>query len=320
MSKYGDIIDKTWMSFLSFPAVNFLSNNNRLRHLLSEELHNISIIFMMTIAIIIGIPLLNNLCPLCGHLYGKVYTHGQPNTKKFALCVLFCDLFNNKTSDKDRDLLWKILHGYQQTRADKNTKTSKKNKTLVKTIVKNQSNNSTALNIFITLNDLEKYPAIIRDLVEMGHFVGLTLSTIASTYHYNTLIHKSREKFVEVTGNPPLWIKAISHPSSNAIWTPSTFRNCRDLGMRVAFCSTYIEVSQECLSSTQVNSIVNDIIDKRGGSFIYISANQTIRLKGMGVVLSLCLLLEDLYKNEKCQELKPCSIQVVAKEHPLMTL
>merc|ERR1712070_1126906 len=36
------------------------------------------------------------LCPFAEHLYSRVYTHGQPNTKKVALCIFdWCNTGKN---------------------------------------------------------------------------------------------------------------------------------------------------------------------------------------------------------------------------------
>ena len=69
-------------------------------------------------------PLLNNLCPLCGNLYVRVYTNGQPKTMNVALCVLFRDFFNTHAGNKNLDLFQKLLHVYQRKKADNNSLTT----------------------------------------------------------------------------------------------------------------------------------------------------------------------------------------------------
>ena len=100
------------------------------------QLHTL-LIFFMTLPVVIGIPLLHNLCPITGHLFGRVYTHGNPNTKKAAICVQFSE--------------------YQ-------------------TILNNDKLEAGLLNIFVTLNDLNDSASIIRDLHDRGHNIGLTLT------------------------------------------------------------------------------------------------------------------------------------------------
>ena len=62
-------------------------------------------------------------------------------------------------------------------------------------------NESIFINIFVTLYELETYPTIIKDLVKLGHFVGLTLTDKCTSVNYSALISESHEKFTDVKGH-----------------------------------------------------------------------------------------------------------------------
>ena len=186
------------------------------------------------------------------------------------------------------NLLQKLLHVYQLKKDDSNALMTCKKMEEKEDIVKSETdlvdNESIVINIFVTLYELETYPTIIKDLVKLGHFFGLTLPDKCTSVNYSALISESHEKFTNVIGTPPLWINEVIYPTSVNIWTPSTFLTFKSLGMRVYYCSTHVEISQEFLSCTQMNSIVEDIMDKLGGSFIYLLESEIMREKGLEII------------------------------------
>lgn len=123
-----------------------------------SEADVISFSLVMTLAMItaVGVPLLNALCPMGGYLFSRAYTHGQPNTKKVALCVNFSTL---PRDSNERIQIWKSLE---------------KKKT-------NSQKVSAVLNIFVTLEDLTLFSTELKSMAEKGHTIALAPSEFHET-------------------------------------------------------------------------------------------------------------------------------------------
>ena len=262
----------------------------------------ILIIIMLTMTTIIGVSLINALCPLGGYLYSRAYIHGQPNTKKVALCINYCDLpkkkRKNDNDDDDathmsgdvRDEIWKTL----QTREQKTTSSGDNNATTTTTAV---------LNIFVTCKDMALYSKEIIKIANHGHAIELTLTDdtllsksgihghIHQFFVYSTptirggksacaelqLAHREYTKlFVNETTvmkKKPTWFLSMSSLGRH----PMVLRMANDLGMKVTYWSAIICLTTDdnrggLFSIEQKIELQNDVLNKNGGNIIYITA------------------------------------------------
>eukprot|EP00559_Dactyliosolen_fragilissimus_P002593 CAMPEP_0184866524 /NCGR_PEP_ID=MMETSP0580-20130426/22754_1 /TAXON_ID=1118495 /ORGANISM="Dactyliosolen fragilissimus" /LENGTH=586 /DNA_ID=CAMNT_0027366259 /DNA_START=70 /DNA_END=1830 /DNA_ORIENTATION=- len=282
--KYGDFVLGCWIHlvkfFISTANVEVSAHEDVIDGALS------SLALFLVICTIIIIPTLNNTCPLSGHLFGKVYTHGQPNTKNIAICVMFSDLFKELTSTNDKEILWKKVKDFD-----------------------GKKGTSPVLNIFVTSQDLEEHPTIIKELVKDGHCVGITSTSQACS----KVVLETHKKYSEVIGKEPLWYHVGSNTRGR---NPGCIRTCFKLGLRCALWSTKVNVIMTGFSDHQLKLISDDIIDKNGGSFVYVSNDNSI--VGEGVVKGVCQILDKLaIINREHDENTKFSLQAmgsVAKE------
>ena len=249
IDKYGDIIAWIMKQELSvLPSILVTTD---------EDVVSLSLVLSLAMITAVGVPLLNSLCPMGGYLFSRAYTHGQPNTKKIALCVNFADLL--KATGNKRTSIWKALEK------------------------KKVGDQTTAiLNIYVTLEELTLYPTQIQMMVDKGHFIALVPTEFEeeeresfcglSMFQGNTSscnLHFAHFEYTELFGEEPTWVLSKSADSIGR--HPSLFRVARDLGMKVAYWSSYLQLTGDKLSSEQKSILKDDCSDKNGGSIIYIA-------------------------------------------------
>ena len=188
---------------------------------------------LMTLTTIVGIPLIHNLCPINGHLFGRVYTHGNPNTKEVAICVNFSDykLACQKLSKEEGDLKRNDL-----------------------------------LNIFVTLNDIVEDKDLIKLLHGMGHNIGLRLEN--DNKDLSTL-DEAFKLYEEAMGGKPNYFHTGIHDMGKH---PSSYLVASQLNMRSILWSTLINASCTEVTRVESITVVieNDITIHKGGSIIYL--------------------------------------------------
>ena len=247
VDKYGDYIGGKLIMVFGYLKSMGLLTDSPLRS--GDDIFSFSFVIMLAIITAVGVPTLNALCPLGGYLYSRAYIHGQPNTKKVALCISYSDL------PKDRTTLWAIL-------ADK----------------KKEGQATAVLNIFVTLENLKMHPSELKLIAAKGHklllepteFLGLSLfQKTAATCN----IEFAQYEYTEVLGEAPAWLLAKSVDTVGR--HPSLFHKASDLGMKVVYWSTLVKVASGKLTSQQKDDIVDDCQDKNGGSIIYISSDNS---------------------------------------------
>lgn len=282
VDKYGDYIGgKSIVAFGYLKSMGLLTDSP-LRS--GDDIFSFSFVIMLVIITAVGVPTLNALCPMGGYLYSRAYTHGQPNTKKVALCISYSDL------PKDRTTLWAIL-------ADK----------------KKESQTTAVLNIFVTLENLKMHPSELKLIAAKGHklslepteFLGLSLfQKTAATCN----IEFAQYEYTEVMGEAPAWLLAKSVDTIGR--HPSLFHKASDLGMKVAYWSTLVKVASGKLTSQQKDDIVDDCQDKNGGSIIYITTDNSTSTTTAALCEVVSMLDEFTFE----------SLSDVARDDPTMVL
>jgi len=247
IDKYGEII--AWIMKQELSVLPLVVSD--------EDVVSLSLVLSLAMITAVGVPLLNSLCPMGGYLFSRAYTHGQPNTKKIALCANFSDLL--KATGNKRTSIWKALEK------------------------KKVGDQTTAiLNIYVTLEELTLYPTQIQLMVDKGHFIALVPTEFEeeeresfcglSMFQGNTSscnLHFAQFEYTELFGEEPTWVLSKSADSIGR--HPSLFRVSRDLGLKVAYWSTYLQLTGDKLSSEQKSILKEDCSDKNGGSIIYIT-------------------------------------------------
>lgn len=118
------------------------------------------------------------------------------------------------------------------------------------------------LNIYATLDDMQSHFQELVELAKKGHCIALAPSANieAAFDEYNHL-------FGEAAG----WAFSNSDAAGRH---PMYLRKAHDLGMKVAYWSTLVQIEAATLTDEQTKSIVDDVVDKNGGSIIYISCGK----------------------------------------------
>ncbi|KAL7552697.1 hypothetical protein ACHAWF_015934 [Thalassiosira exigua] len=227
---------------------------------------------VMTLALItaIGVPLLNGICPIGGYLFSRAYTHGQPNTKKAALCVGFADLGTQKRAD-----LWKSLEKKESV-----------------------------LNIFVTLEDMHLHAAELKLLSGKGHAISLAPTEFKDTLcglsmfqgNKSCNIQIAHHEYTELFGDEPSWVLAKSADSIGR--HPAFLRVVKDLGMKVSYWSTHVEVAGNKLTDAQLREVREECSDKDGGSIIYVALGKGAPPSCMSSALSEIIDSLDGYSLE----------------------
>jgi len=214
-----------------------------------------SILFFVTLPTVIGIPLIHYLCPINGHLFGRVYTHGIPNSKKVAVCIKFADFFKESNDiGKEYEKVWQSLQSWGSNNTTRGSSRKKKEEDTV------------SLNIFITKKDLEHSSEIIIQLAKMGHTIGLTVdhknsSTLKDTFEVCKGVLKEKS----------VWY----FPGSDSIGKrPASYHTAFKLGMRSLLWSCLVDVSssRSFTDGGNVQEMVKEEVEAHGGgSFFYLT-------------------------------------------------
>ena len=215
------------------------------------------VILLVMISSVIGVPLLNALCPMGGYLFSRAYTHGQPNTKRVALCVKYSDL------SKD-DELWDVLLMKKKEGSD-------------------NSIPAAVLNIYVTLEELTLYRNELQEIAKRGHFIALSPTEFDEPYSGLSLFSGNKStcnlqiahyEYTELFGVEPTWLLSRSARSSGR--HPAMLCEARNLGMKVVYWSTLIQLMPggRSLSISQKNAIRDDCSDKNGGSIIFLTSEE----------------------------------------------
>ena len=237
IDRYGDFVGGVGRTVIAWLCLD------RVPLEMDGEGRDDTLVLIMAMTTAMGVAVVNALCPMGGYLFARAYTHGQPNTKKVALCVKYSDLDDAVAS----------LQSLEATKA--------------------------ILNIFVTLEDLQSNPNELKELVKMGHHVALASSRPLGFFTGFSFMHsKSASSNIEaafneynqVFGQSASWVLSDSVISRH----PTYLRRAHDLGMKVAYWSTLVEVKASTLSEEQRTFIVNDVVDKNGGSIIYITPDK----------------------------------------------
>jgi len=251
-----------------------------------------TLVAFVTTVIVVGVPLVNSLCPISGYLFGRTYTHGQPNTKRVAVSVEFSELFpstaaatatTTTSSESDRQEIFKTLAAWKTTMEDD----SSKNKSL-----------KAVLNINVTSFDLAEFPKDIQKLHMAGHEICIAMlpkGTPAS-------IERAHQYYLKVLGCSPSWYHTGSSSSGSY---PKCHTMASSLGMRSAMWSTSINATTKC-----VEALTAELDTHRGGSFIF------LQCKDAGLFTALQCVLQILQDGN----FVPTTLSLVAKEEHHMEL
>lgn len=282
VDKYGEFIGGESITLIRYVQSTGLLSDSLLRS--EDDIFSFSFVIMLAMITVVGVPCLNALCPMGGYLYSRAYTHGQPNTKRVALCISYSDL------PKDRTTLFAIL-------ADK----------------KKDDQTTAVLNIFVTLEDLKMHSNELKLIASKGH----KLSLEPTKFHGLSILQKNvatcniefaHYDYSELFGEAPSWLLAKSVDTVGR--HPSLFHKATDLGMKVVYWSTLVQVASDKLTTQQKEDILSDCKDKNGGSIIYITSDNS----SSNLTAPLCELVSML-DEFTCE-----GLSTVARDDPTMVL
>jgi hypothetical protein len=156
------------------------------------------------------------------------------------------------------------------------------------------------LNIYVTLDDMQSHFQELVELAKKGHCIALAPSANieAAFDEYNHLFGKAAGwafSNSDATGRHPMYL-----------------RKAHDLGMKVAYWSTLVQIEAATLTDEQTNSIVDDVVDKNGGSIINISCGKGATKDSL---TNAVLTIVDAIKNYSISPLSQ-----VVKDDATMTL
>ena len=222
------------------------------------------VILLVMVSSVIGVPLLNAMCPMGGYLFSRAYTHGQPNTKRVALCVNFSDL------SKD-DKLWDELLGKNEVGSSSRGQG------------RDNSKLAAVLNIYVTLEELTLCRNELQTIAKRGHFIALSPTEFDEPYSGPSILYGNRStcnlqiahyEYTELFGEEPKWL--LSRSAGSCGRHPAILCEARNLGMKVVYWSTLIHMSTggRGLSIDQQSAIRDSCSDKNGGSIIYLSCEK----------------------------------------------
>jgi len=290
LDKYGDsIASKSAMLKEYLQSTGVLSDGD----VYGGDIISFSLVMTLAMITSVGVPLLNALSPVGGYLFSRAYTHGQPNTKKVAMCVNFSDL------PKDAGKIVQILNSLEKKKADGLT--------------------TGVLNTFVTLEDLKQFPTELKSMAEKGHAISLAPSEFQGTFCGLSLfqwnkasreIESARREYSKTFGKEPSWL--FSKSADNIGRHPSLLRGASDFGMKVAYWSTLVQLTGNRLTSDQKRIIGGDCSDKKGGSVIYVTFEQGVSPSSISTLLGEVVDLLDGFNIE--------SLSDVAKDDASMIL
>lgn len=204
VNKYSANIDET-TKLVAISLMNHLMDTKLDSILMEESQFAKFMVMFLTLPSMLGLPLLQNLCPINGHLFGRVFVHGNQSTKKAALCVNYSD---------------NILG--------------------VKALSGNDDNSKNTLNIFVTLNDLKHCADTIKKLHKSGCTIGLRLTE--NDNNPSVTLKEASELCEMITGlKPSFYHTGIYHAGK----LPRCYQIASSLNMRSILWSVIVKAKDD---------------------------------------------------------------------------
>lgn len=268
VEKYGESIAAKGVVLREYLQSAGLSSRGDVH---DEDMASFSLVMTLAMITAIGVPLLNSLCPIGGFLFSRAYTHGQPNTKKVALCVNFSELPSDASKRKS------VLDFFEKK--------------------KKEGQMTAVLNIFVTLEEL--FSLELKLLGDLGHAISLAPSEFhesicgLSMFKGNNSCNLdiAHHDYAELFGKNPTWFFAKSADSLGR--HPSLLRGASDLGMKIAYWSTFVQLTDdETTRDLNIAAIKGECSEHNGGSIIYVTLKTGVSSKCMSY--SLCEIVDAL--------------------------
>jgi hypothetical protein len=232
---------------------------------------------LLGLATMIGVPLVNMLSPLGAYVVSRAYTHGQPRTRRVALCIQFKDLLSESREKTDESM-----------------------KNLVSITQKKH-----ILNIFVTAQELRLYPEIITKLQSVQHAFGICSSTVDG-------ILDAYKEFVQLLKIEPQWYHVGSQGGVSV--GLDALKTAADLNLKVSFWSTHIAVgSREALLNVDLPSLCGDVNATMGGNIIRLSDTWD---DAESFVTAICLIVQELGTNSEIKYSFSALSDVAGKTQP----
>ena len=175
------------------------------------------------------------------------------------------------------------------------------------------------LNIYVTLEDLMMYSMELKLIAEKGHAIALAPTEFEEELFCGLSLFQGNKstcnlqighfEYTELFGKEPNWVLSKSADSIGR--HPSFLRETRDLGMKIVYWSTLVQLKGNGLTSEQKSALTSDALDKNGGSIIYVIVEDGV--SSNTITTSLCEVIDTLgYSLE--------SLSDVAKDEATMIL
>ena len=302
VEKYGD-----WLNSIMEQISNFLMNHTEMdvNAFLDNE-HDLSWVYVCWIVLVLmhvvmGVSMVNSLCPMSGYLFGRTYMHGQPHTGRIAICVEYGD--------------WKTLTGQEREELLQGLKKMTKG---IDTKGQNQSqmernkNVKAALNINVTATDLVEHGKDIQLLRKDGHEIVISIdgSTVNS-------INVAYQSFATIfDGASATWY----HPGKNFKGTvPQCHSIASSLGMRSIVWSNYVNSVDNAESLEGQEGLEKH----GGGSIVYVCANANANANtstNASKSDAFVAILKRVLELVDGAQFVPTTMSLVAKEDTTMEL
>lgn len=234
LAKYGKLIASYSSSGRDMLQSAGLLNTGGLD---GKEMLPLSLVMSLAAIMAVGVPLFNSLCPLGGYLFCRAYTHGQPNTKKVAICIYFAEMPKDGV---------KVIN-----------------------LCRELAKRNALLNFLVTLEELTMYPSELKLIAQKGHTLVLAPSNYDERYRGLGILKSSKQScnlqishhdYEAMLGETPKWMLAKSSDSRH----PSFLHEARKLGLKVVYWSTI---------SSDKQTILKDCQDKNGGSIVLVQSS-----------------------------------------------
>jgi len=244
-------------------------------------------IVLVLMNVVMGVSMVNSLCPLSGYLFGRTYMHGQPHTGRIAICVEYSDL-KAVMKEQREELFQEMLKKNKKGGANKNV------------------NVMAVLNINVTASDLAEHEQDIQLLRKDGHEIVITIDG-ASVNSINVAYQSFATAF---DGASATWY----HTGTNLKGTvPQSHSIASSLGMRSVMWSNYIT------SMNNAESLEEGLVKHGGGSIVYVcgSANAKASASKSGDFVAILKRVLELVEGA---EFVPTTLSLVVKEDNTMEL
>lgn len=253
VDKYQSLVHNVILSLASLITKQLLQGSG-----VDYNLDKVLILFL-SFTTMMGIVLIQNLCPMSGHLFGRVYTHGYPNTKRVAICVNF--------SEYKKELEETVMTRRQSEKEDSHD----------------------ILNVFVSLNELKEYTELVRKLHELGYHIGLRLS--GNDGGSSLVLNETYTEYEKLLGLKPIsYHTGMDHSGK----LPSCYQSADSLGMDCISWSMIVTSVKDVN-----DSVNHELKAHGGGSIIFLSTDnsQEIILKSTLDLLNESGMKSDTLKN-----------------------